>query len=112
LYAGCTNIENWFEPDSYVTLHLDDIEGSVKQVQQILDSDLYSQRLPAICRSRERVLHHETLFHLLARTIAANPSDDPRLATAETIYTKPERTVWQKVRKEVKRTYHRLTFRP
>ncbi|MEP1646753.1 glycosyltransferase family 10 domain-containing protein [Rhodopirellula bahusiensis] len=112
LYAGCTNIENWFDPDSYVMLDLDDIDGSVKQVQQILDSDLYSQRLNAIRRSRETVLHQETLFHLIARTIVANPSGEPRMSAAETIRTKPERTVWQKVRKEFKRTYHRLTFRP
>lgn len=112
LYAGCTNIEDWFDPASFVKLKLDDLEGSVEEVQRILDSDLYSQRLPAIQRSRDRVLHHETLFHLLARTVVANQNEEPRMTLAQTIHTKPERTVWQKIRKEFKRTYHRLTFRP
>lgn len=112
LYAGCTNIENWFDPDSFVALKLDDLERSVEQVQQILESDLYSERLPAILQSRDRVLHHESLFHLLARAIVANPNEEPRLKLTQTIHTKPERSVWQKIRKEFKRTYHRITFRP
>lgn len=111
IYVGCPNITKWFSGDSLVQLSLTHLEEAVQKVCDILDSDLHAQRMPAILESRDRVLHHETLFHVLARTIASHPNEDAPLNEPQTLHTKPKRTWRQKVAKEWNRTYHKLTFR-
>ena len=69
LYYGCTNLDDYFPPESYIWIDIRDRDGAFAKIASILASDEYERRLPAIIEARRRVLHDYATFPQLARLI-------------------------------------------
>jgi hypothetical protein len=69
LYDGCTNLEDYFDPESFIRIDAGDHAGTLRRIDELGRGDEWERRLPAIAESRRRVLHHYQLFPALARAI-------------------------------------------
>ena len=66
-YAGCDNIGDYFPPDSFAYVDLDDPEGSARRMVALMENGAWKRALPAIAEARERVFGTHSLGPLLAR---------------------------------------------
>lgn len=70
IYAGCTNLEDYFPAGSFVRLDPDgDVVGDVRR---IVESDLAERNRPLVLEARRRVLHEHQLFPFVTRLIAGD----------------------------------------
>lgn len=56
LYVGCPNLDDYFAPESFVALDMDDVQGAVKLIRSLLETPVTANELEAIRAARERVL--------------------------------------------------------
>jgi len=68
-YCGCTNITDYFPPDSFIAIDMYDPEGAVRSIRAAIAGNEYGQRLPAIIEARRRVMYEYNFFALLSREI-------------------------------------------
>lgn len=66
IYAGAPNAGAYIPEDSFVTIDIRDLNGSIAAIEAALESDLYSAALPALGAARERVLGPLNLYSRLA----------------------------------------------
>lgn len=111
VYGGCPNIHDWFSPDSLLTIDPDDAEATCSTLRTALDTGLYYQRLDAIREARNRVLHSETIFHVISRAIAAFPASATNRSTSAIINPPGKGGFADRLRRESRRIFHQITFR-
>jgi hypothetical protein len=60
LYFGCPNIADYFPEDSFLPLDAYQTRSAIEVIEQVLDEDVWTTRLPAVLEARRRVLdiHH------------------------------------------------------
>jgi hypothetical protein len=75
LYDGCTNLEDYFSADSFVRIDARDHAGTLRKIEELLRSDEWERRLPAVRESRARVLSEYQMFPALARAIHSYGTD-------------------------------------
>ena len=68
IYFGCTNLADYFPPESYVSIDIRD-QDAPERVRETIASDLWLRNRDAIAESRERVLERFQLFPFLAGEI-------------------------------------------
>ena len=68
-YWGCPNLEEIIDPDSFIRLPPDDLEASVGLIRQAIANDEYSRRLPAIRRSKEKILNSLQIAPTISRLV-------------------------------------------
>jgi len=68
-YWGCPNLEDIIDPDSFIRLPLDDLEASTRLIQEAITNNEYSRRLPAIRRSKERILNSLQLAPTISQIV-------------------------------------------
>jgi hypothetical protein len=71
LYDGCPNLEDYFDPDSFIRIDARDHAGTLRRIDELCRSDEWERRMPAIAESRRRVLNEYQLFPAFARAIRA-----------------------------------------
>jgi len=71
LYDGCTNLEDYFDPDSFIRIDARDHVETLRRIEELCGSDEWERRMPAIAESRRRVLDEYQLFLAFARAIRA-----------------------------------------
>lgn len=70
IYAGCTNIFDYFPEDSLIPIDINDFEGSLKTIRRILSTEgEYERRLEAVIEARRRVMEEYNLPAMLSRII-------------------------------------------
>lgn len=67
IYYGCTNIDEYFPEGSYSTIDINDFEGSVKVIDELLANDAYEKAKPLLKECKDKVLDEYNLFNYLAR---------------------------------------------
>ena len=67
IYYGCTNIDEYFPEGSYSTIDINDFEGSVKVIDELLANDAYAKAKPLLKECKDKVLDEYNLFNYLAR---------------------------------------------
>lgn len=73
-YWGCPNVADYIDPMAYLQLDMNDFEGSFQIVKAAIESDLWSQRLPAIRNAKEKVLEYYGFFPTLERVLQRTDS--------------------------------------
>jgi GR25 family glycosyltransferase involved in LPS biosynthesis len=68
-YWGCPNLEEIIEPDSFIRLPSDDIAEATSIIREAMANDEYSRRLPAIKRSKERLLNSLQIAPTVSRLV-------------------------------------------
>jgi len=69
LYDGCPNLEDYFDPASFIRIDAEDHAGTLRRIWELSRSGEWERRLPAIEESRRRVLNEYQLFPACARMI-------------------------------------------
>jgi hypothetical protein len=69
LYFGCTNLEDYFPEDSFIRIDADNPAATLEKIREVLTSDEWERRLPALEIARRRVLEEYQIFPFLARAI-------------------------------------------
>lgn len=65
IYYGCPNIHNYFNKDSICLIDINDIKGSVKILQYLIENDSFEDRKQLINVSREMILNKYNIFNLM-----------------------------------------------
>jgi hypothetical protein len=87
IYCGCTNVTDYFPAESIVQVNIDDYEGSLAAIRQVLTTEgEYERRLEAVKEARRRVMYEYNLPAMLNRIISeAGPS---KSRVGEAIYSR------------------------
>ena len=74
IYFGCTNIDKYFDPKSYIYIDITDVEVASKTISSILENPqiIYESYFDALCVSREKVLSEYNLFGLIKKLLKTN----------------------------------------
>lgn len=62
IYYGCTNLENYFPPGSFIRIDINQPEAALKIVASTLASDNWETRLPALAEARRLILDRYQFF--------------------------------------------------
>ena len=73
-YYGCPNVEEYFHPDSFIRIDINDPAGTEQIIRRAIADNEYEKRLPHIIEARRRVLEEHNLFAMLARVISNLPT--------------------------------------
>jgi GR25 family glycosyltransferase involved in LPS biosynthesis len=68
-YWGCPNLEDILESDSFIRLPSDDITAATSIIREAIANDEYSRRLPAIKRSKEKLLNSLQIAPTISRLV-------------------------------------------
>jgi Glycosyltransferase family 10 (fucosyltransferase) C-term len=69
IYFGCTNLNLYFEADSFIQINIENYDAAKKIILEIIHSDEYEKRLPAIIESRNRVIHSYSTFAQISQLV-------------------------------------------
>jgi hypothetical protein len=69
-YFGCPNIADFFPPDSYVWIDIEDPDKALRQMDAALVEGDYERRRPALEQAKNLVLNRHNLFNLMAEFCA------------------------------------------
>jgi hypothetical protein len=56
-YYGCVNLDKFFPKGSYIKIDIDDINGSIKLIEEVMNSDYYEKNFNALLEARELILN-------------------------------------------------------
>ena len=68
-YWGCPNLEDYFDPDSFIRLPLDDLDASRRIVADAISSQAWAERIDVIRAQKQRILDEYQVFPTLARVV-------------------------------------------
>jgi hypothetical protein len=66
IYYGAPNAGDYFDKNSFSTIDITDLKGSIKIIEKILEVDFYEKKLAAIIESKNLVLSKFNLFERIA----------------------------------------------
>lgn len=75
-YYGCTNLEDYFPPESFIRIDINDVAGSYEIIRRAIDAGEFERRLPYILEARRRVMEEYNLFAVLSRLIEERTTGD------------------------------------
>lgn len=88
IYFGCTNLDEYFPPDSYIMLDIRDFPKSLKTLRDLLASNQYEKRLPAIIEARRRILEEYATFPQLVRLIQERTTEAAAAKGSRILYSR------------------------
>ena len=71
LLLGDARIGQYIDPRAFISLDLDDLEGSARTIEDAIESNAWERRLDIIRREKRRLLEEYQLFPTLERIVAA-----------------------------------------
>jgi hypothetical protein len=74
-YFGCTNLDAYFPPQSYVQIDINDPRRSMEAIREHLNPESWESRMDAVREARELVLEKYQLFPFLVDEIKKAPSN-------------------------------------
>lgn len=72
-YAGAPDAADYFPPDSFIPIIIDDPVAAAEVIRRAMREDAWEKRLPAIEEARRRVLEEQNVFAVCCRIIAGSP---------------------------------------
>lgn len=72
VYSGCPNIADYFPPDSFIPIDLDDYKGSIQAIEKALDEDAYGKHRDRVLEAKRRVLDELQVFPHLVRLLESH----------------------------------------
>jgi hypothetical protein len=71
-YSGCPNAADYFPPESFIPIDINDVDGTAEIIKNAILNNEYEKRLPHILEARRLVLEEYNLFSVLSREIEQN----------------------------------------
>ena len=106
IYYGCPNINDYFSPDSFVSIDIESPRLSILKIEQIMKENLWKKNLPHIAEARRRILDEYNLFPMLIKLLDLPEKSEAR----ETVSLKSRTVSVGQVRTMLQRTRTRLQF--
>jgi len=69
IYFGCPNISDFYAPESYKKIDIEDYIQAFRIIEELIDSDKYEQFLPSIIESRNLFLTKYHMFPAIVKLI-------------------------------------------
>lgn len=69
IYYGCPNVEDYFPDGSYTRINIDDVEGSIRAIEECIRERRYEESLDRIIEARNLVLDRYNIFALIASLV-------------------------------------------
>jgi hypothetical protein len=88
IYFGCTNPDEYFPPESYIMLDIRNFPKALKALHELINSDEYEKRLPAIIEARRLILEEYSTFPQLARIITDRNTKSLSEKNSQTLYSR------------------------
>ena len=66
IYYGCTNLNEYFDEDSFQPINIHDFESTVKIIDQLLTEEIFEQKLDKLKESKMKVLKEYNMFDYIA----------------------------------------------
>lgn len=82
-YSGAPNAADYFPPESFIPIDIQDVEGSARIIKQAIENNEYEKRLSAIREARKLVLGKYNLFATVSQIIEEH--DTPRVMPSRPI---------------------------
>lgn len=69
IYYGCKNVEDIVPKNSFVSINIDDLEGTLKQLQYINDNcdKLYNEMLPNVLKAKEMYFNDFNILKIIKK---------------------------------------------
>lgn len=71
-YYGCPNAADYFPPESYISIDINDVKGAAAVIKQAIADNEYEKRLPFIKEARRRVLEEYNMFAVVSALVRQN----------------------------------------
>lgn len=68
-YWGCPNLEDYIDPNCFVSLPLEEPEKAYEIIQQVIREDWWSQRIELIRKVKNRIINEMGMFPTISRII-------------------------------------------
>ena len=68
-YAGCPNAGDYFPPESFIPIDIDDPAGAAAVIRKAMAAGEYERRLPAIVEARRRVMEEWTIPNFVGEVV-------------------------------------------
>jgi hypothetical protein len=85
-YWGAPNANQFFSQDGFTHINIEDFEGSVKIIEEVIRADTYLNKMPAIIENKNKVIHE---FNFLNRIIqvceSRNVNEEPVSMTLKSV---------------------------
>lgn len=82
IYYGCPNVYDYFPEESLILIDLDDFEGSIKKIREIINTPgEYQRRFEAIKEARRRVIEEYNLIAMINKIVENHHSNSKVHAT-------------------------------
>jgi hypothetical protein len=65
IYYGCPNIHDYFAPSSLSCVNVNDIKESIRQIENIIDSNVYEKSTRYVIEAKDKVLNQYNLMAVL-----------------------------------------------
>ena len=88
LYHGAPNACEYFPPDSFISININDFEGSYKIISDAIKNNEYEKRLPAIKEARELVLKKYNFYATVAQIVEQKNTAKSSAKSEKSIYLK------------------------
>jgi GR25 family glycosyltransferase involved in LPS biosynthesis len=92
-YWGCPNLEQLVDPDVFVRLPLENPDDAQRIIEQSIADDLWSQRIDAIRREKQRILDEYQLFPTIERVLTGLKRFDKLPVRVINLERRPDRLV-------------------
>ena len=70
IYFGCTNLNEYFPEQSYISIDARNYDESLQRIRLLLAGDEYEKRLPALIEARRLVMEEYSTFAQIAELIS------------------------------------------
>ncbi len=67
IYWGAPNVSNYFPKNSYSTIDIIDLKGSIEKIEKLISSDAYENALPSILKAKNMVLTQYNIFERMVK---------------------------------------------
>lgn len=71
-YYGCNNIEEYFQDDSYIPINIDEIDKSIKVIENAIRNDYYEKYFKQIKKSKNKILNEYNIFPMLINFVKSH----------------------------------------
>ncbi len=108
IYYGATNLSDYFDSNSFKNIDINDIKGSIKIIENIINDNYYEKNLPALQQSRNKVLNEYNFLNRIDNIIQANSvptssNDFAEFLKSKNYFWKQNTTTKAKLKNSLKR---------
>lgn len=111
VYYGCTNLEAYFPPESFIRIDIANPQEAIKKIKVIVTDDDWEKRLPALKAARELVLDKYQFFPYFSNLIRQENTVNKKKSEIEIpVYKRSLKARTRRIGYKIKRAVWRMHY--